>query len=35
MLNRYDLWPAALLAGALAALVAGRTTLGLGVLGAP
>ena len=34
VLNRYDLWPAALLAGALAALVAGRTTLGLGVLGA-
>jgi hypothetical protein len=34
VLNRYDLWPAALLAAALAALVAGRTTLGLGVLGA-
>ena len=34
VLNRYDLWPAALLAGALAALVAGRTTIGLGVLGA-
>jgi len=34
VLNRYDLWPAALLAAALAALVAGRTALGLGVLGA-
>jgi len=34
VLNRYDLWPAALLAGALAALVADRTALGLGVLGA-
>jgi uncharacterized membrane protein len=34
VLNRYDLWPAALLAGGLAALVAGRTTIGLGVLGA-
>jgi uncharacterized membrane protein len=34
VLNRYDLWPAALLAGALAALVAGRTAIGLGVLGA-
>ncbi|HEX4929260.1 MAG TPA: hypothetical protein VFV62_01025 [Gaiellaceae bacterium] len=33
VLNRYDLWPAALLAAALAALVAGRTALGLGVLG--
>ena len=34
LLNRYDLWPAALLAGALAALVAGRTAIGLSVLGA-
>jgi uncharacterized membrane protein len=34
VLNRYDLWPAALLAGGVAAVVAGRTTLGLGVLGA-
>jgi hypothetical protein len=34
VLNRYDLWPAALLAGALATLVAGRTTVGLGILGA-
>ena len=34
VLNRYDLWPAALLAGALAALVAGRTAIGLGVLAA-
>lgn len=33
VLNRYDLWPAGLLAGALAALVAGRTTVGLAVLG--
>jgi hypothetical protein len=33
ILTRYDLWPAALLAGALAALVAGRDRLGLGVLG--
>jgi Glycosyltransferase family 87 len=32
-LTRYDLWPAALLAGALAALAAGRQRLGLGVLG--
>ncbi len=32
-LTRYDLWPAALLAGALAALAAGRPRLGLGVLG--
>ncbi len=34
ILTRYDLWPAALTAGALAALVAGRGRLGLGVLGA-
>ena len=34
VLNRYDLWPAALLAGALAALVGGRSRLGLGILGA-
>ena len=34
LLNRYDLWPAALLAGATAALVAGRAALGLGVLAA-
>lgn len=33
LLTRYDLWPAALLAGALAALAAGRPRLGLGVLG--
>jgi hypothetical protein len=32
ILTRFDLWPAALLAGALAALVAGRNRLGLGVL---
>jgi hypothetical protein len=32
-LTRYDLWPAALLAGALAALTAGRPRLGLGLLG--
>ena len=32
-LTRYDLWPAVLLAGALAALAAGRPRLGLGVLG--
>lgn len=31
-LNRYDLWPAALLAGALAALVARRHALGLALL---
>ena len=34
ILTRFDLWPAALVAGALAALVAGRPRLGLGVLGA-
>lgn len=34
VLNRYDLWPAALLAGALAALVGGRSRLGLGLLAA-
>jgi hypothetical protein len=34
ILSRFDLWPAALAAGALAALVAGRERLGLGVLGA-
>jgi hypothetical protein len=33
ILTRFDLWPAALAAGALAALVAGRDRLGLGVLG--
>jgi hypothetical protein len=33
VLTRFDLWPAALTAGALAALVAGRDRLGLGVLG--
>jgi hypothetical protein len=32
VLNRYDLWPAALLAGALAALVARRSVLGLALL---
>ena len=32
-ITRYDLWPAALLVGALAALAAGRPRLGLGVLG--
>jgi hypothetical protein len=32
VLTRYDLWPAALVAGALAALVSGRIRLGLGVL---
>jgi hypothetical protein len=34
ILSRFDLWPAALTMGALAALVAGRDHLGLGVLGA-
>ncbi len=34
ILTRFDLWPAALVTGALAALVAGRPRLGLGVLGA-
>jgi uncharacterized membrane protein len=34
ILSRFDLWPAALTAGALAALVVGRERLGLGVLGA-
>ena len=34
MLTRFDLWPAALVAGALAALVHGRHRLGLAVLGA-
>lgn len=33
VLTRYDLWPAALTAAALAALVAGRRRLGFGVLG--
>jgi hypothetical protein len=33
VLSRFDLWPAALTAGALAALVAGRDRLGSGVLG--
>ena len=33
LLSRFDLWPAALTAGALAALLAGRPKLGLGVLG--
>jgi Glycosyltransferase family 87 len=32
-LSRYDLWPAALTALALAALVSGRESMGLGVLG--
>jgi glycosyl transferase family 87 len=32
ILTRFDLWPAALVAGALAALVSGRERLGLGVL---
>jgi hypothetical protein len=34
VLTRFDLWPAVLVAGALAALVAGRPRLGLGILGA-
>jgi hypothetical protein len=34
VLTRYDLWPAALTAGALLALVTGRERLGAGVLGA-
>ncbi len=33
VLSRFDLWPAALAAGGLAALVAGRNRLGSGVLG--
>jgi uncharacterized membrane protein len=33
ILTRFDLWPAALATGALAALVGGRDRLGLGVLG--
>jgi Glycosyltransferase family 87 len=33
VLTRFDLWPAALLAGALAALAADRSRLGLGLLG--
>jgi hypothetical protein len=33
ILTRFDLWPAALAAGALAALVSGRDRLALGVLG--
>jgi hypothetical protein len=33
VLSRFDLWPAALTAGALAAVVAGRDRLGAGVLG--
>jgi hypothetical protein len=33
ILTRFDLWPAALAAGTLAALVSGRDRLGLGVLG--
>ena len=33
ILTRFDLWPAALATGALAALVSGRDRLGLGVLG--
>jgi hypothetical protein len=33
VLSRFDLWPAALTVGALAALAAGRDRLGLGVLG--
>ena len=34
LVSRYDLWPAALLAGALAALLADRHRLGWGLLGA-
>jgi hypothetical protein len=34
VLTRFDLWPAALVSGALAALAHGRGRLGLGVLGA-
>jgi hypothetical protein len=34
VLTRFDLWPAALVAGALAALVHGRDRIGFGVLGA-
>ena len=34
VLTRFDLWPAALVAGALAALVHGRQRVGCGVLGA-
>ena len=34
VLTRFDLWPAALAVGALAALVCGRDRLGLGLLGA-
>jgi uncharacterized membrane protein len=33
ILTRYDLWPALLTVGALAALVSGRERLGLGILG--
>lgn len=33
VVSRFDLWPAALTAGAVAAVVAGRTRLGAGVLG--
>jgi Glycosyltransferase family 87 len=33
VLTRFDLWPAALTVGALAAVLAGRSRLGLGVLG--
>jgi Glycosyltransferase family 87 len=33
VLTRFDLWPVALAAGALAALISGRSRLGLGVLG--
>jgi hypothetical protein len=33
MLSRFDLWPAALTAAALALLIAGRSRLGLGTLG--